>query len=162
MLDHPLPAHFVLEGGVPEGSLGTFLLPPEHLPTLTSCSEQGHGCPGAAARCAGAQPCRVVCGTQKGQSAPYLPEGGVPCFDACPGPELVEFQEEALLSKDASKERAELISCQMLFLRFCSSGDSVLEGEVAVQRFGGCVVLFFCKDVGTSGVAVGGFVGHGS
>lgn len=73
----------------------------------------------------------------------------------------MKFQEDPLLSKDASKERAEWIRCQMLFLRLWSSGDSTLEGEVAVQRAGGPVVLLFCQGVDTFGVAVGCFIGHG-
>lgn len=51
VLDHSFPAHLVLEQGVPGGSPGTLLLwmgqlAPEHLLTLTTCSEQGCGCPG--------------------------------------------------------------------------------------------------------------------
>lgn len=73
----------------------------------------------------------------------------------------MKFQEESLVSKDASKERAEWIRCQMLFLRLWSSGDSILEGEVAAQRVGGRVVLLLCQGVGTFGVAVGCFIGRG-
>lgn len=104
---------------------------------------------------------RVVCGTQKEQTSPHLPRGGLSCSDVCSGPELVKFQEESLVSKEESKERAESIRCQMLFLRLCSSGDSTLEGEVEVQGVGRCVVLLFCQRVGTFGVAVGCFVGGG-
>lgn len=73
----------------------------------------------------------------------------------------MKFKEEPLLSKDASKERAEWIRCQMLFLRLWSSGDSTLAGEVAAQRAGGCVVLPFCEGVDTFGVAVVCLIGHG-
>lgn len=107
-------------------------------------------------------PARVVCGTQAEQTSPHLPRGGTSDSDVRPGPEVVKFQEEPLVSRDASNERAEWISCQMLFLRLCSSGDSTVEGEVAAQGVGGLVVLLLvCRGVGAFGVGVGCFVGRG-
>lgn len=110
--------------------------------------------------CHEGSPARVACGTHREQISPHLPRGRISCSDVRPRPELVKFREEPLVSRDASKERAEWISCQMLFLRLWSSGDSTLEGEVVAQRVGGRVVpLPFCQGVGSFAMAVGSFVG---
>lgn len=113
-------------------------------------------------------------------SSPHLPRGAVSCTpsfalpDVLPGSDLMlESEEEPLVPRDVSKERAKWISCQTLFCRRCSqacsarAGDPSLGGEGAGAAGTGRVSgstgsPLSCGGLGIPGVAGGSFLGGNS